>query len=808
MENLTGMIPHTPEGVRQFGEIMAAPVDPNAYLRDVVQAALGNVASVKSAIDSGKLSSYESGKAVGQIAPQLAMLFGGLKTAGAVGSVPQQPLTPMAAGVRGSGKFRAAYQIDKDIGDALEKLGASRESGSLAGEYAVRNLTQGLDKTQIDELGKFLVSKRLAEVQASLPQPPAQPHPQILPASEMNRIASDPAIANAIQYYANEIRPDIEAIRLRGRLSPQAAAGKAPEFISLIPKEQPVPKQYGKVQQASRLGRKTRFAQQAKGTATEYNTNVAEVIKESYGEAMRKANLNDFYDLAHSKGLAQYTTEYGPNGAYSALNDRGLDPRLLEQLRAATERPPKQTGAMAAVQAVQRGATSVALTANPAELVNHMRRQLNILAAKPPVGSGLIARLEWLLPYIGPKTGAFLRTVFADADSPAFQATMKDIFEAGGGSSRSFSETYAPRTMAKIPLLGWLQRKTHQLLFGVPKGRGFNGWDLRMRVQLEQIRRAAEGNRDPQRIREFANQIGQYGAHPDWIIGALRNLNPYAATTLPMRVTELKTAAGFSGLKAGAARAMMLQAETLLRGTGGTILALTVANKLLSNKYPWQNDAGHEFDLNMGPMFKGRDGKQIYIKFRVLAPELSRPVATLGLPAMSRERRASNPDYLGALATSLANQGLSIVGGPAQNTLLTATTGMVPYLVKAPGKAPQMMDITNTPPGGSRGLEQLKQAAAGLNPLIRSGVPEKYEPEVPAPLKYVERPLSALPGELGRLAGGAVKPFGSVFTESYEKKKPKHQQTVAQKAATRRRTQRQRMQKKREYERKQRGGGY
>ena len=53
------------------------------------------------------------------------------------------------------------------------------------------------------------------------------------------------------------------------------------------------------------------------------------------------------------------------------------------------------------------------------------------------------------------------------------------------------------------------------MLFGIPEGRGVKGWDLRMRVQLEKIRRSVEGNTDPQRIREFANQIGQYTSKPD-----------------------------------------------------------------------------------------------------------------------------------------------------------------------------------------------------------------------------------------------------------------------------------------------------
>jgi len=694
-------------------------------------------------------------------------------------------------GVRGSGKFRATYQIDKELGDMMEGIGAARESGGYRGETQTRNMLADVNAAMEDEIGRYLVSKRLQSMNATVdygtPEAPdIQPHPQILPESEMQRIASQPQVAKALDYYRNEIKPEIEGLRMRAGLTQEAAAGKTPEFISLIKSGEPIPKPYGGVQQASRLARKTRFAQKATGRAQQYSTNVRDIIKESYSDVMKKARVNDFYKAAHAKGLAEPVVTQTPAGPRSVINFDSLSPELQQQLRAATEIPLKPTGLYKGIRAIQRGTTGIALTANPAEIVNHMRRQLNIVAAKPPVG--LLPRLEALIPYIGPKAGTFVRTVFSDANSPLFQNTLQDIIDAGGGSSRSFSNLYELKSpVAKYTGLKWLQKQTHKLLFGIPKGKGFNGWDLRMRVQLEQIRRAVEGNRDPQRIREFANQIGQYGAHPDWIIGALRELNPYAATSLAMRVTELKHMAGISGLKTSAARRAILNAETMLRGTGGTILALTAANYLLSGKYPWENDPGHEFDLNTG--LTGEDGKRIYVKLRVIAPELSRPVSTVGIPNLLRERTADNPDYLASLTTALANQGLAIVGGPMQNAALTATTGWVPYVTRAPGGAPKMMDVAQMQKGEDpetyrRGLRQLERAAAQLNPLAELALPTlDQQTQVPLPLGLIERPLAG---------SQAVKPFGSVFTQSYEKK-PAKWTTPRQAAAVARRKLRKQM---------------
>jgi hypothetical protein len=643
-----------------------------------------------------------------------------------------EPLQP----VPGSGKFRRSYQVDKELGDLMESIGAAPESGALKGEIAARNLLDELSPEQEGDLGRYLVSRRLKTLNPD--------HPQILSDAEAQRIESDPAIANALETYKSDIKPDVEALRKRAGLTEEAAAGKEPEFISLIPTTDELLPGTGTPSQAALLSRKTRFAKQASGMAKEYDTNLANILRESYAEAMRKARVNDLYAAAKRKGLTE------------SENFDDLPPGIANDLRAATEREIQPSGAIGKLgRAYQRLTTGLALTANPAELVNHMRRQLNILAAKPPVGRGA-ARLEALAPYFGPKAGAFARTVMDNMSHPENQAILQDIFDAGGGSARSFNQY-----KTNVPGIRQLQNATHQLLFGVPKGRGVGGWDLRMRVQLEKIRRAVEGNRDPQRIREFANQIGQYGSHPDWIVKGLRTVNPYAATTLPMRLTELKQAVGTSGLKsASAAASLGRRAETLLRGTGGTLLGLASANYLLSGKYPWENDPGHEFDLNTGTRTK--DGKTLYVKLRAIAPELSRPVSTVSAPELSRERTAKHPQYVSAALTGPANQALSLVGGPGQNAALTAMTGKVPYFVKRPGQGPELLDVARlkkgeTQQGTSRGLRQIRAAVGGINP-VGELLNEPYHVDAPFPLNVIERPL---PG---------VRPFGSIYTQSYERK--------------------------------------
>ncbi len=680
---------------------------------------------------------------------------------------PVQPPVPQGTEslnpVRGSGKFIRSYRIDKELGDRMEGIGAARESGALRAETESRNLLDGLTTAQETDLGRYLVSRRLETVNPD--------HPQIISDIESRRIESDPAISKALDYYKANIKPEIEAFRKRAGLSEKAAAGKAPEFISLIPKTLDlIPQQTatGRFINPAKLPRTTIFSRAANGFAKEYNVNMRDILNESYGEVIRKARTREFYDAAVRKGLVNKATVQMPDGNFVKVAQfDDLPPELKHDLTEATKVNLAPVGLQRVGQIYQRAVTGLALTANPAELVNHMRRQLNLVAAKPPIGSGLLARLEALVPYFGPKLGAFKRTIMDNMSAPENQAILKDIFDAGGGSTRSFHEQYNLQPQNKVlgalnkySGLQWLQRKTNNLLFGVPKGYGINGWDLRMRVQLERIRRSAEGNVDPQRIREFANQIGQYGRHNSWAVEALKKINPYAATTLPMRWTELKTAIGNTGLKEGlSVRTLLHRGETIMRGTGGTILALTTANYLLSGKWPWENDKGHEFDLNTG--VQSKDGKTVYVKLRAVAPELSRPVSTVSIPDVLRERSAIHPQYASAALTGPLNQAASLVSGPGQNFAVTALSGKVPYFLKRPGEGPELMDVATTKKserGSSRAAKQLKAAAAGINPFGEIFGPQ-FDVEVEGGLGYLQEPIRG------------IKPFGNIFSTSYERRR-------------------------------------
>jgi hypothetical protein len=703
-------------------------------------------------------------------------LFGkaGIERAKEAGSVPQpspstatRPAGAPIGAVKGSGRYRRTYQVNKEAGDKINALAASRESAELRAEFQTRNLLGGLSKPERAMLGRYLVSERLKTVNPY--------HPQILSDQVSANITKNPRIAAALRRYIEDVKPDIESLRKKAGLSESAAAGKGPEFISLIPatKEQ-LPTKPGELPFKLK-SKTTKFAKPASGMAAKYEIDPGKLLRASYTEVMQKARLRDFYQSLKNNDLVSTTpvTEIkgqpvqavpfgrarkGANGV--ALPEVSWMPRAIaNDLKDVMERPPESSGtAIKLAKAAQRGVTGAALTANPAELINHMRRQLDVVAAMPAANARFTARaLEAMIPYFGPRLGVFTRVLLDDFSKPANQAILQDIFDAGGGSARAFEEF-----QAKIPVLKQIQGATQKLLFGIPKGRGVGGWDLRMRVQLEKIRRTVEGNTDPQRIREFSNQIGQYTKKPDWLIEAVKKVNPYAATTLPMRATELKQAVGTSGLKYKSIGSSIVgRGETLLRGVGGTLLALATTNYLLSGRWPWDNDKGHEFDLNTG--VKDTDGKRVYVKLRALAPTLARPVNTLSLPELSRESGARKPQYGAAATIGPFNQVASLLsGGPLGNAAITAGTGYAPYLTRIPGRETNFLDLARGHRGqagimNDRGLRAAMAGILGINPIGNAFEQNgSYRVEA-APFKYIERPL---PG---------IEPFGKVFTKSYEK---------------------------------------
>jgi hypothetical protein len=637
------------------------------------------------------------------------------------------------------GPFTKTYKIDKELGEMMDALGAAPETGALIAETQSRNMLHELTPQQEADLGNLLVSDRLRTVNPE--------HPQIMMDSMARGIESVPAIKKALDYYKKEIKPQIEAIRKRAGLSEEAAAGKSEQFISLVPERNPDGSIPEFVPRGSTMSGTTSFAKAAQGNAAKYSTDLREILRQSYTEAIRKAAYRELKDAAHGKGVAKSSPQFvpdpenGPNAGkwISRVRYEDLPGGMQHDINLinAGKSTVRPEGIQKVLQGYQRGATAVQLGLNPLEIQNHMRRQLAILATKPPIGQGLMARLEAVVPFFGPKIGA-LKRAMSDMSTPARQQILEDITRQGGGSSRAFREKYG----TKIPGLKQVSEFTNKLLFGYPSGKGVMGFDLRMRVLLEEIRRNAEPAlaKDKQRMRVFSNQMGQYGTMASWPVRALRHVNPYAATTLPMRWAELRTLFGGSGLKSSSVpQALMRRAETFMRGTGGTIAMLTIANKLLSGNYPWQNKAGKEFDLKTG--VKDKNGDDIYVPNRFLSPELFRAISTMSIPPLLAERGAPNRSALSETAAATLgpiNAGMSLVNSPALGIAAAAGPQWALHAEKFPGQ--KSLDIMKV------GQYTKKDEARGVPPLLKraEGVAEQVHPLLASILGYMDEPIKGL----------------------------------------------------------------
>jgi hypothetical protein len=621
----------------------------------------------------------------------------------------------------------------------MDSLGAAPETGALMAETQSRNMLHELTSNQEADLGKLLLSDRLRGVNPE--------HPQIMFDSVARGIESDPAIAKALDYYRKEVEPELEDIGKRAGLQEGAAATQRGKYFTLAPEraaDGTVPELAPRFGQTSRT---TKYSLPAEGQAAKYSSDIREVLRQSYTERIRKAAARELFDAAEAKGVVPKTPQFVPdpeNGPtagkwVNTIKEGNLPEGMRHDLNliAAGKSSMQPEGIQKVLQSYQRGATAVQLGANPLEIQNHLRRQLHIVASKPPIGQGVMARLSAIVPYFGPKAWAMKRAM-SDMSTPARQQILKDITSAGGGSSRAFREKYG----TKLPVLKNISEFTNKLLFGYPSGKGVMGFDLRMRVLLEEIRRNAEPHlaKDRQRMRQFANQMGQYGTMASWPVRALRHINPYAATTLPMRWAELRTLVGGSGLRSSSIpEALMRRAETFLRGTGGTIAMLTIANKLLSGNWPWQNRPGHEFDLKTG--VKDKSGNDIYVPNRLLSPELFRAISTYSIPPLLAERGAPNRSALSETAAATLgpiNAGLSLINSPALGITAAALPQWALHAEKFPGQ--KSIDIMKV------GQYTAKDQARGVPPLLKraEGVAEQLHPALASILGYMQEPIQGL----------------------------------------------------------------
>lgn len=633
------------------------------------------------------------------------------------------PLGEMAKWVQHvshGGRYRQSYEFDKGLGDDVNRVAGSSNAGKVYGLLADRDIARALPTQDLkDRFDKLTISLNLHASGAGT-------HPQAMSVADTHRELSDPHILAAALVWKQhadtlggiraDATPGMSGLHIIGDLFRTLRArtfeggNAAPEPINIGTPATVVGKYKIKPSQ---------FARQRKGTAEEYRTGIDDYFSQMFSESMRKANLRSLYNnLQNTRDSAGNPIAVPPNryGAgpatisyikpgstapkeYDAVpvefeisdrpGERAAKSKLyvpkemagdINDVLASNQMLPRLNEGLRGFQKIIVGTQLLA----PQDMLRHVWRVTSIVSHVPDAKASPLRRVvEALAPTGGilPKWSRLYDIGNNDMSTPENQQIYKQLADANADSNRAFSD-YMTNT---IPGISKAQHFVHDFLFSAPEGKGLTGFDIRARVFMEKMRRAVEGNEDPKRMRDFANQLGQYTAKPDTMVEMARVLNPYAATSLGMRPAEVRHLIGDPGFDTStmtAQQRLALKSETLFRGSiqfFGTYLLL---NKALSGHYPWQNAAGHNLEIDTGQ--KDKDGAIVYVKPDI--PGLGDPALTRGLREtgakgiLAAAKRGSAEEAVNSeKADQINNILFDTFRSPALDTLSGLTTGTVPY---------------------------------------------------------------------------------------------------------------------------------
>lgn len=173
-----------------------------------------------------------------------------------------------------------------------------------------------------------------------------------------------------------------------------------------------------------------------------------------------------------------------------------------------------------------------------------------------------------------------------------------------------------------------------------------------------------------------------------------------------------------------------MRAETLWRGTVGTILTFTMLNKAITGHWPWENEKGHETDLQVGT---DTDGKPIYISGTKISPTMARAMRTVGAQKAITTAHEGAPKRIPAdVLRGMTNEAIATGVSPLASLLFMAGTGKASYLT--PGG--QLLQVT--PKAEDKEMqwwENIKGAGVHISPIAgRAFEPPPYSEMIQNPL--------------------------------------------------------------------------
>lgn len=451
--------------------------------------------------------------------------------------------------------------------------------------------------------------------------------------------------------------------------------------------------------------------------------------------------------------------------------------------------------------------TTAAMLATFAEASRHSLRVLAGVARLPTPnpGGGEIAA-KFLLPYIGSRGHRMLQmmNIYNSPEALHLERWMARINALPG---RAFEETRVTFSGSNRAARtgNWLMERVHrgrEFLFdlpdvnakggfrggpfGIPVPRRLWGFDVRARllaakIYVEHLKvtgqlandadvasLARKANPHDAALREYLTQFGMFNTNVQTkIVQNIRRLrlNPFAGSQAGFRPAEIESLFGLHRLpKEGMTAYMKAFYASQVIGGGwlGYVGALMIANKALSGHWPWENQEGREFDLELP--FKEADGAPGYIEANFIEPQFSRAARTTGLRFLFDERYGTTVGE--RFLRSLQQRGIQEIAsftaaGPPVQFLTTAISGRAPFL-----SGGQLLRLA-APKGTAtaQALENLKVAMINLNgnfhAAFSDSIATSRHPEDPRLWWSLHAP-HALFGRIGRLGSSPIVEQGTL----------------------------------------------
>jgi hypothetical protein len=257
-------------------------------------------------------------------------------------------------------------------------------------------------------------------------------------------------------------------------------------------------------------------------------------------------------------------------------------------------------------------------------------------------------------------------------------------------------------------------------------------------------------------LREFITQFGQFNTNiqtrmVNW--ARKHRLNPFAGSQGGFRPAEIETTFGISRIPMEGVPPTLrawYAAQTIYGGWLGYVMVLGLANKALSGHWPWENQEGHELDLDLGR--PDLDGAPTYISGNFLAPAATRAARSLGVKALLDERfgQTTGKRAAGFIGSGKAAQEVSnfLLGGPPAQAVFTAATGHVPFLV-GPGRLLRV--APPQPTTGAQLRQNLISAVVNMNANIAQLSADQL-----ATTRHAQDPLLRHSFEVGHVIFGKI----------------------------------------------------